>query len=342
MKKSIKSLYETKNKDVIPNCHLLIDPDDHEACLTLVLLLRKCGSMIPKRLAEIIKSRTTGIENTPLCQKIKLLGYCNPLKSKCHLRHHFVNFSSQNKNTMVPPSGFIEFLVTWNFEANHHLVKIHCIKNDVQEEVISHNHFNRMHMKLVRLNNLKSLAKAENLELGNVYAVKDKVDQVTKRGQIKEFIVKEDERKVKILFVDEGKMYVPYAANVEFCDLPEEFNLQNIPMLSSEIVLLNMVPMDQFPKWPLEAEDRMCSMFRLDSNQIKRGNYKFRAEFVLNVENIFFVRRIQKMKKMVSEDQPLDWTGRHPHITSPPFWHFLTPPLFVINFILGIKVRQFI
>ena len=121
-------------------------------------------------------------------------------------------------------------------------------------------------------------------------------------------------------------MYVPYAANVEFCDLPEEFNLQNIPMLSSEIVLLNMVPMDQFPKWPLEAEDRMCSMFRLDSNQIKRGNYKFRAEFVLNVENIFFVRRIQKMKKMVSEDQPLDWTGRHPHITSPPFWHFLTPP----------------
>ena len=100
MKKSIKSLYDTKNKDVVPNCHLLIDPEDHEACLTLVLLLRKCGSKIPPKLPEIIKSRTTAIENAPLCQKIKLSGYCNPLKSKCNLRHHFNNFGPQNnKNT---------------------------------------------------------------------------------------------------------------------------------------------------------------------------------------------------------------------------------------------------
>ena len=310
MKKSIKSLYDTKNKDVVPNCHLLIDPDDHEACLTLVLLLRKCGSKIPQKLPEIIKSRTMAIENAPLCQKIKLSGYCNPLKSKCHLRHHFNNFGPQNNNNTfeMVPSGFIEFLVTWSFEANHHLVKLQCVKNDVHDEVIPIKHFNKMRMKLVKLHNLKSLPKAENLELGNVYAVKDNKDQMMKRGQIKEFLVKEDEKKVKILLVDEGKIYVPYAANVEFWDLPEEFNLENIPMLSSEIILLNMEPMDRFPKWPREAEDRMCSMFKLDPNQIKRGNYKFQAEFVLNVENIYFVRRIQKMKKMVSEDQPLEYT----------------------------------
>ena len=90
----------------------------------------------------------------------------------------------------------------------------------------------------------------------------------------------------------------------EFWALPNEISLDKIPRLSAEIILLNMRPMDLFSKWPHEADSLVQHIVTFKDNL----KLKCSGNFILNLDNTFWVKQVQKWKKLENDDQLLEWS----------------------------------
>ena len=74
--------------------------------------------------------------------------------------------------------------------------------------------------------------------------------------------------------------------------------------MSCEVMILNLRPMDNFDNWPRESENMVEDILNLGSRYTE--NYLCRSQFLLKVEDTFFVKQVQKFKK--SENDENQWT----------------------------------
>lgn len=141
MRKCVVSIYDEANPacDTPANCHLLVDPNDGQALRTLTYLLRRCKSDLDPKLMDLFKSvqvaEALAKAKAPLCEKLKLYGICDSVKSKCKNRH----FLSKRDETMLDISaGTIEFKVKTILSCSHYLVQLKRIKNSKNEVVVDY------------------------------------------------------------------------------------------------------------------------------------------------------------------------------------------------------------
>ena len=153
------------------------------------------------------------------------LGFC---EKRCKKRHFIVPRSDifaifQNTDA----AGIIEFNVCEVFQANHYLIKVVKIKNDLNQIVFDSTKF------VIKLFKLQSTTfeplEISTVTVGDVVIIKDAEDQCWKRGQV----LFSDTERVQILFI--GKFRTKYslkiyfkfyiASNFFFCQIASIFKL---------------------------------------------------------------------------------------------------------------------
>ena len=102
--------------------------------------------------------------------------------------HDLMLFPFTDAVSQVNSCGTVEFIVVTILQANHYLAKIKSVKDISGNEPVD---YKKLNAKLgLRLANFKPQNKTGVPEVGEIYIVKDSMDQVFKRGQIVDILGK--------------------------------------------------------------------------------------------------------------------------------------------------------
>ncbi|XP_054715485.1 putative ATP-dependent RNA helicase TDRD12 [Uloborus diversus] len=236
-----------KDEELHHSCHVLISEYCPLLASSLIDVIKRSCGYIPDILKKIANENEEHLNTTsPLCQYMKAFGCCK--QKSCQQRH--VIDSTVDAPKIVPKEGDIQALVTHVTDASHYFVRLlKYLLPDMENAVCLSAQYAKTGFLLKEFYASESNRKVvEDVIIGETYVIEE--DMLFYRVKVLEIqTLKFDQRKIKLLFIDEG--WVKLCTNVTLYALPDNLELPSPVVV--EVYLCNVLTLDSCPDWNPQA-----------------------------------------------------------------------------------------
>ncbi|XP_060063128.1 uncharacterized protein LOC132543628 [Ylistrum balloti] len=259
-----KYYYNSTNKekvaDVEPTSYILITEDSGRQVETILQLLKRTKSKIPRNLHSMvmgINQEKNCDGEKELCVALKAYGSCR-YQNKCTARHALVPEIDCTVNQQEFNSGEVKVLVTNVVNASHYFVRVLEHRPPNGDKLDTSIMMLDLRFKMAEwFGDVQHRSKYSNLCLGEMCAVSE--DEETyhrvKICDITGINSPGDRIKAEVMFVDDGrKSFVPLD---KLYNLPP--HLRDVPYQALEVFICRVQPVDLDENWTSKA-----SMFVYD------------------------------------------------------------------------------
>ncbi|XP_065179009.1 uncharacterized protein LOC135809564 isoform X1 [Sycon ciliatum] len=238
--------------------HLFISEEDVESAHTIMHLLKRFGSEVPKELlkqsAQAVQLREEKRRSQPLCTSLRQWGACSQFNegvSSCSMRH--VVLEEVDQPSGIPTEGYVKVIVMSVVSASHYwgrIVSHRSLASDVHSKIQNRTYLNLTMDLAIFYSNPENVVQKDDVKVGDLCACTN-AQQAYCRARVLEKMQRGARLLVKVHLLDEGREVVVKQDSLH--ELPR--HLAEIIPQAIEIFACRLRPCDQEDHWTPQATE---------------------------------------------------------------------------------------